>query len=101
MDPEMADAADRISRYGGPQLTPSLLENSARQNTAARSSIGRPTSVLSQIGLSPLAQNATAPDVASRYNAFTGTVLPNMQTGASENTAETALKLHFAGQEGF
>lgn len=84
------------SRGHEPGLSPGLLAASARQNAAAPKTY-TPQSTLSQIGLSPMAQNASAPDMQGRWNAFTGTVLPNTQTGASEDTAETALKLRFAG----
>jgi hypothetical protein len=102
VDPEerYPNVGDRMGQFLSPRVTASLQASAAQQNAAARSSAGRPQSVLSQIGLSPLAQNATAPDVANRYNSFTGTVLPNVMTGSSESTAETALKLRFAGQEG-
>ena len=81
-------------------LSPGLEAQSARFNAEAQSAATRPQSVLHQIGLSPLAQNATARDVADRYNPYTGTVLPNTMTGASESTGESDLKLRFAGQEG-
>lgn len=80
--------------------SPGLEAQSERWTQMGAASAERPGSVLSQIGLSPVAQNASAPSMQSRYNAFTGTVFPNLATGASENTAQTALKLKFAGQEG-
>ena len=91
--------SDGFDSGRGP-MSPSLAAQSARWTQLSAASAERPTSVLQQIGLSPVAQNASAPDMDSRYNAFTGTVMPNMQTGASANTAQTALKLRFAGQEG-
>ena len=46
-----------------------------------------------------LLSSASAPSMESRWNAFTGTVLPSTQTGASDSTAETAMKLRFAGTD--
>jgi hypothetical protein len=110
----MAEAAgdtDGTPRYGGSfedafsssrghpvGMTPSLLADSARQNEAAPHRY-TPQSVLSQIGLSPMAQNASAPDMSGRYNEFTGSVMPNTSTGASEESAQTAMKLKFLGSE--
>jgi hypothetical protein len=86
------------ARDHGPGLTPSLLANSARQNQAAPHQY-TPQSTLAQIGLSPMAQNASAPDMSGRYNEFTGSVLPNVSTGSSEATAATAMKLRFMGDQ--
>ncbi len=85
---------------GRGDLSPGLAEQGQRQTAMGVASATRPNSVLSQVGLSPLAQNASAPSMSSRFNAFTGSVMPNTMTGASENTAETALKLRFAGHAG-
>lgn len=102
MDPEEGYDGSRYGAFalghGGAGLTPGLREASYRQNAMAPHEF-TPQSVLSQIGLSPLAQNASAPSMKDRFNSFTGTVMPNTMTGASDSTAETALKLHFAGQE--
>jgi hypothetical protein len=85
----------------GPSGTSPGLEAQGQRWTAmGAASAQAPQSVLHQVGLSALSQNASSPSMASRWNSFTGTVLPNLQTGASENTAQTALKLKFAGQEG-
>jgi hypothetical protein len=84
---------------GGPSLSPGLEAQSEKWNSSARNNLGRPTSVLSQIGLSPVANNASAPDMSDRYNAFTGQVMPNVATGSSAESAETAMKLRFAGQD--
>jgi hypothetical protein len=83
---------------GGPTLSPGLEATSARFNAQAPHGY-RPMSILNQVGLSPLASNASAPDVANRFNSYTGTVMPNTGTGASDNTAEAALRLRFAGQD--
>lgn len=83
-----------------PALSPGLQAQSAKWNSSARNNLGRPTSVLSQIGLSPVALNASAPDMQDRYNSFSGTLLPNMATGSSAESAETAMKLRFAGEGG-
>jgi hypothetical protein len=83
---------------GGPQLSLGLQAQSQRWNELAPHGY-RPESVLNQIGLSPVAQNASAPDMADRYNAWSGTVLPNLQTGASPESAETAMKLRFMGDD--
>lgn len=80
-------------------LSPGLEAQSQRWNELAQGNLGKPTSVLSQIGLSPIAQNASAPDMADRYNSFSGQVLPNLQTGSSAESAETAMRLHFMGDE--
>lgn len=85
---------------GRSELSPGLEAQGATWTQMGQASAQRPNSVLSQIGLSPVAQNASAPDMQSRYNEFTGVVMPNTGTGASETTAQTALKLRFAGQEG-
>jgi hypothetical protein len=98
MAPHFANGYD--AGRGGPSLSPGLEAQGARWSQAALQSATRPQSVLHQIGLSPVAQNASAPDMEDRFNAFTGTVLPNLNTGASETTAQTALKLKFAGDEG-
>jgi hypothetical protein len=82
-----------------PSLSPGLEAQGAKWTQQSLASATRPNSVEQQIGLSPLAQNASAPDMADRFNSFTGTVLPNTNTGASENTAQTALKLRFAGED--
>lgn len=81
-------------------LSPGLEAQSARWNELAQGNLGRPQSVLSQIGLSPVASNASAPDMSDRYNSFTGSVLPNLQTGSSAESAETAMRLRFAGDGG-
>jgi hypothetical protein len=78
--------------------TPGLEQDQAQYNSEAPRSY-QPQSTLAQIGLSPVAQNASAPSMQSRWNAFTGTVLPNVATGSSENTAEAAMKLRFAGTD--
>jgi hypothetical protein len=78
--------------------TPGLEQEQEQYNSEAPHQY-TPQSTLSQIGLSPVAQNASAPSMQSRYNSFTGSVMPNTNTGASESTAETALKLRFAGTD--
>jgi hypothetical protein len=83
---------------GRQTTTPGLEQEQQQYNSAAPHSY-QPQSTLSQIGLSPVAQNASAPSMQSRWNSFTGTVLPNTNTGASEQTAESALKLRFAGTD--
>lgn len=83
----------------GPGLSPGLEAMSERFTAQGQASATRPQSVLSQIGLSPIAQNASAPDMADRYNSFSGSVLPNLQTGSSAESAETAMRLHFMGDE--
>ncbi len=90
------DVSGRIGAYAGPGLSASLQQSAARFNSEAPHSY-RPQSTLAQIGLSPLAQNASAPSMQGRYNEFTGSVMPNTMSGASQQTGETALKLRFAG----
>lgn len=79
-----------------PSETPSLRANAARFNSMTPHTF-RPTSVQNQIGLSPMASNASAPSMSGRFNEFTGTVLPNVNTGSSAESAETAMKLRFMG----
>jgi hypothetical protein len=83
----------------GRQTTTPGLEQAQQAQNAAVPHQYTPQSTLSQIGLSPVAQNASAPSMQSRYNEFTGSVLPNTSTGASEQTAQTAMKLRFLGNE--
>src|ERR1700683_1022289 len=59
--------------------TPGLEQSQAQYNSEAPHQY-TPQSTLSQIGLSPVAQNASAPSMQSRYNSFTGSVMPNTNT---------------------
>jgi hypothetical protein len=97
MPGEPFEAGFAAPRDQEPGMNESLLNSSARWNAQAQSSIGRPQSVLNQIGLSPVAQNASAPSMADRFNSFTGTVMPNTNNAGSAETAETALKLRLRG----
>ena len=83
---------------GRQTTTPGLEQNQQQQNASVPHSY-RPESTLAQIGLSAVAQNASAPSMQSRFNEFSGQVMPNTSTGASEETSQTALKLKFAGND--
>jgi hypothetical protein len=78
--------------------TPGLEQSQQQYNSEAPHQY-TPQSTLAQIGLSRVAANASAPSMESRWNSFTGSLLPNTSTGASEQTAETAMKLRFAGTD--
>jgi hypothetical protein len=83
-----------------PELSPGLQAQSDKWSAESMQAGTRPTSVLQQIGLSPMSLNVSATDASNRYNPFTGSTLPGMGNGASENTAQTALRLRFAGDAG-
>jgi hypothetical protein len=86
--------------YGsGRQTTTAGLEQDQAQYNSEAPHSYQPQSTLSQIGLSAVAQNASAPSMQSRWNSFTGTVLPDVATGSSAESAETAMKLKFAGTD--
>ena len=80
----------------GPQLSPGLQQDSARQNAEAPKGF-TPTSVLNQFGPSLVAANATAPSMKDRI-LLGNQIAPNVNTGSSSESAQQSILLRMQGQ---
>jgi len=80
----------------GPELSPGLQQDSARQNAEAPKGF-TPTSVLNQFGPSLVAANATAPSMKDRI-LMGNQIAPQTLNGGSQQSAQQSLLLRMQGQ---